>query len=66
MSVQFTDVAYAEASQFLFLGLFRPLEIWNDKDEASRKFNEILIPLQQRFKESDRGHFPWLKSKRFL
>jgi hypothetical protein len=46
MSVQFTDAAYAEASQFLFLELFRPLEIWNDKHEASRKFNEILIPLQ--------------------
>lgn len=65
MSVQFTDAAYAEAAQSLFLGLFRPLKIWNDKDEASRKYNEILIPLQQRFKESDRSHFPWLKSKRF-
>lgn len=65
MSVQFPDAVYAEASQSLFLDLFRTLEIFNDKGEASRKFNEILIPLQQRFKDSDRSHFPWLKSKRF-
>ncbi len=65
MSIQFPDAAYAVATQSLFLDLFRPLEIFNDKDEASRKFNEILIPLQQRFKESDGSHFPWLKSKRF-
>lgn len=65
MSMVYPDAAYVELAQKCFLDIFKPLDILNNREEASIKFSEIVIPLQQKFKESDGSRFQWLKSKRF-
>lgn len=42
MSILFPDAEYVLLAQKSFLNLFKPLEIFNNKDQSSLKFNKII------------------------